>query len=99
MSISSDSIKKSYKVNVHLAKTTLSKLLNKAEQGEETIITRSGKPIAKLVPYKGQESQKEPRKFGQWKGKVWFSEDYDQADTEIQKAFEDSIKKIDKDVL
>jgi prevent-host-death family protein len=37
-------------VNVHEAKTQFSKLLEKAERGEEVIIARSGKPIAKLVP-------------------------------------------------
>jgi prevent-host-death family protein len=37
-------------VNVHEAKTTLSELLKKVEAGEEIIIARAGKPIARLVP-------------------------------------------------
>ena len=37
-------------VNVHEAKTTLSELLKKVEAGEEIIIARAGKPVARLVP-------------------------------------------------
>ena len=40
---------KSKTVNVHEAKTHLSKLLQRVEDGEEVVITRSGKPVAKLV--------------------------------------------------
>jgi prevent-host-death family protein len=39
-----------HKVNVHEAKTNLSELLKKVEAGEEVIIARAGKPIARLVP-------------------------------------------------
>ncbi len=42
----------SLQVNVHEAKTQLSKLLAKVEQGEEVVIARDGKPIAKLVPFR-----------------------------------------------
>lgn len=38
-------------VNVHEAKTTLSRLLARVEAGEEIVIARGGKPIARLVPY------------------------------------------------
>ena len=38
-------------VNVHAAKTNLSRLLERAEAGEEIVIGRAGKPIAKFVPY------------------------------------------------
>ncbi|HEV8724285.1 MAG TPA: type II toxin-antitoxin system Phd/YefM family antitoxin [Candidatus Binatia bacterium] len=37
-------------VNIHQAKTELSKLVERAESGEETVIARAGKPAAKLVP-------------------------------------------------
>ncbi|MGH9321991.1 MAG: type II toxin-antitoxin system Phd/YefM family antitoxin, partial [Vicinamibacteria bacterium] len=40
-------------MNVHEAKTHLSKLLERVEAGEEVIIARNGKAVAKLVPYKG----------------------------------------------
>ena len=38
------------KVNVHEAKTHLSELLKRVEAGEEIVIARSGKPVARLVP-------------------------------------------------
>ena len=38
-------------VNVHDAKTHLSKLLERAEAGEEIVIARAGRPVARLVPY------------------------------------------------
>ncbi len=37
-------------VNIHAAKTHLSQLVERAEAGEETVIARSGKPVARLVP-------------------------------------------------
>jgi prevent-host-death family protein len=37
-------------VNMHEAKTTLSKLVERVEAGEEIVIARNGKPVAKLVP-------------------------------------------------
>jgi len=37
-------------VNIHQAKTGLSKLVERAEAGEEVLIARAGKPVAKLVP-------------------------------------------------
>lgn len=61
-------------VNVHEAKTHLSRLLERVERGEEITIARAGKPIAKLVPI-------EPRKtrgmWGKYKGQIWMSEDFD----------------------
>ena len=53
-------------VNVHQAKTHLSKLLLRVQDGEEIIIAKAGKPYAKIVPV-GQPS---PRKPGIAKGKV-----------------------------
>lgn len=48
----SDLAPESYQiVNVHLAKTHLSQLLQKVEQGEEVVIARSGVPIARLVAW------------------------------------------------
>lgn len=53
-------------VNMHEAKTSLSKLLVKVLQGDEIIISKSGKPMAKLIPYKKPKSEK--RKLGNAKG-------------------------------
>lgn len=48
-------------VNVHEAKTQLSRLLAQAEAGEEVVIARSGRPVARLVPFSDPPC---PRRFG-----------------------------------
>jgi len=62
-------------VNIHQAKTQLSKLVEAAAQGEEIIIAKSGKPLARLVQL--AQPEKKPRKPGALKGKIWISEDFD----------------------
>jgi prevent-host-death family protein len=55
-------------VNVHAAKTQLSRLLEQVEAGEEIIIARAGKPVARLVPL---ETAKLPQRIpGRLKGKI-----------------------------
>ena len=61
-------------VNVHEAKTTLSRLLVEVEKGKEIIVARNGKPVAKIVPF---SDAKKPRVFGKGRGRVWISEDFD----------------------
>ncbi|HYU61918.1 MAG TPA: type II toxin-antitoxin system Phd/YefM family antitoxin [Solirubrobacterales bacterium] len=76
--------KKTY--NMHEAKTHLSRLAERAANGEEIVIARNGRPLAKLAPI---EEKREPRKLGLWKGKVWISDDFDDPlPWEIQKYFE-----------
>jgi len=70
--------------NIHQAKTNLSKLIEKTQNGEEVIIAKAGKPVAKLVPHK---EVPKPREFGALKGKVWISPDFDDEDEEINKLF------------
>ncbi len=53
-------------INIHEAKTQLSKLIEAVETGEEIIIARAGKPVAKLVPYKPVKPVRTP---GLMKGK------------------------------
>jgi prevent-host-death family protein len=60
-------------VNVHEAKTHLSKLLQRVAGGEEIIIARDGKPIARLAPLK----EHAPRVPGIDRGKVFVHEDWD----------------------
>ena len=60
--------------NVHEAKTHLSKLLERAERGEEIIIAKSGRPVARLVPIVGQTERRRP---GSAKGTLWVSDDFD----------------------
>lgn len=73
-------------VNTHEAKTHLSKLLERVESGEEIVIGRAGKPVAKLVPYTEPLRRRE---FGAWKGKVWLAPDWDSDETneEIARLF------------
>ena len=52
-------------VNVHEAKTHLSKLLGRVEAGEEIILARAGKPCARLVPY---EQKQAGRRIGLLRG-------------------------------
>jgi prevent-host-death family protein len=75
-------------VNVHAAKTQLSKLLERAEAGEEIVIGRAGKPIAKLVPYVPDRPR---RVFGALKGQVRILPGFDDLDDEVTRDFEDSI--------
>ena len=54
-------------VNVHEAKTHLSRLLERVEAGEEIILARAGKPCARLVPIAGEAPSRRP---GRLKGRV-----------------------------
>ena len=57
---------------IHEAKTNLSKLIQKACDGEEVIIAKGKKPIAKLVAIQVADR---PRKPGRFKGKIWWTPD------------------------
>jgi prevent-host-death family protein len=63
------------KINIHDAKTNFSKLVDKAEAGEEIIIARRGKPIAKLIGLGPVKNRREP---GSAKGdSIFVAEDFD----------------------
>jgi prevent-host-death family protein len=61
-------------VNIHQAKTNLSRLLAEVAEGEDVVIAKSGKPVARLIPFK---PARQPRVPGSMKGKIWISEDFD----------------------
>jgi prevent-host-death family protein len=61
-------------VNVHEAKTHLSRLLSRVQAGEEIIIARAGRPVARLVPFRHRPAK---RVAGTAKGKVKISADFD----------------------
>ncbi|HEV2719812.1 MAG TPA: type II toxin-antitoxin system prevent-host-death family antitoxin [Thermoanaerobaculia bacterium] len=71
-------------VNVHEAKTGLSKLLEDVEAGERVVIARAGKPVAVLVPFKAAVKR---RKLGQFAGQVKIHEDFDELPDDIAEAF------------
>lgn len=73
-------------INMHEAKTHLSRLAERASNGEEIVIARSGRPLAKLVPI---GDQRKPRTLGLWSGKVWVGADFDDPlPREVQQQFE-----------
>lgn len=61
-------------VNLHAAKTHLSRLVDAAAGGEDVVIAKAGKPMVRLVPVAAK-----PRRmgFGADKGKIWMSADFD----------------------
>lgn len=76
----------SFTVNMHDAKTHLSKLAERAANGEEIVIARNGRPLARLVAL---EPAREHRKIGLWKGQVRVSDDFDDPlPPELQRYFE-----------
>ncbi len=62
-------------VNIHHAKTNLSKLIAAAESGEEVIIARSGKPAVKLVLV-GDNKPTRRNLLGSGIGKLWMADDF-----------------------
>jgi prevent-host-death family protein len=69
--------------NVHDAKTHLSRLLERVAQGEEVIIAKSGRPVAKLV-----RVAVEPRRPGRLKGRIHMGPGFDEPlPDEILRAF------------
>lgn len=62
-------------VNVHEAKTHLSRLLERVERGEEVTIARAGTPVARLVPI--EPVKKTRGMLGKYKGQIWMSDDFD----------------------
>lgn len=59
-------------VTMHEAKTTLSRLIEEALQGQEILIALAGRPVVRLVSIKPKK-----RKLGRWKGRVRMSKDFD----------------------
>jgi prevent-host-death family protein len=73
-------------VNIYEAKTKLSKLVDLAAAGQEIIIARNGKPVARLTTLK---EEKRPLVYGLLEGEGWIADDFnDPLPDEIQKYFE-----------
>ncbi len=62
-------------VNIHEAKTHLSRLLTRVERGDEIIIARAGRPIARLLPF--DPLHKPAPILGGARGQVWIADDFD----------------------
>ncbi len=63
-------------VNIHEAKTRLSKLLEQVKLGEDVVIAKAGQPIARLVPYTPPKRKIAPP--GAMKGEIWIAADFDE---------------------
>lgn len=74
------------RVGMHEAKTQLSKLVERAEAGEDVVIQRNGKPAVRLVPVVD-----EPRSLatvrGAWRGRVRIASDFDELPADMAEAF------------
>lgn len=70
--------------DIQEARNWLSRLVDRALDGEEIILSREGKPAVRLVPLREGEA---PRAGGQWKGKVHIAEDFDELPDDIARAF------------
>lgn len=72
-------------VGMHEAKTKLSQLVARAEAGEEIVIARNGKPVARLVPVASTNSV--AAVHGALRGRVHLAEDFDELPDDIAEAF------------
>ena len=70
--------------NISEAKAQLSALIEKVQAGEEVIIGKAGKPVARLVKYENNQKARQP---GALKGKIKISHDFDMLPDDIAKAF------------
>lgn len=61
-------------INISQAKALLSRLVEEAAGGEEIVITKHNRPVARLVAL---ETPTRPRKPGGWEGQVWIADDFD----------------------
>jgi prevent-host-death family protein len=70
--------------NISEAKAELSALIARVQQGDEVILAKAGKPVAKLVPYTGAVQSRVP---GSMKGEIWIAPDFDQLPDDMAEAF------------
>jgi prevent-host-death family protein len=70
--------------NISQAKAELSALIERVLKGEEVILSRAGKPVAKLVPYRGLQA---PRTPGSMSGEIWIAPDFDRLPDGMVEAF------------
>ncbi len=73
-------------VGMHEAKTKLSQLVERAEAGEDIVLQRNGKPVARLVAI-GEDSRSLAAIRGAWRGRVRMADDFDELPDDIAAAF------------
>jgi len=72
------------KVNMHEAKSQLSKLGKLAWEGEEIVIAKDGEPYLRLEPYRKPKTK---RQSGVLKGQIWIAQDFDETPQEVIDSF------------
>ena len=72
-------------INVHEAKTHLSRILEEIAAGDEVILAKAGKPMAVLSPY---QQQKKKRRFFQMEGAIEIADDFSETPSDFRSAFE-----------
>ncbi|HEV8557395.1 MAG TPA: type II toxin-antitoxin system prevent-host-death family antitoxin [Actinophytocola sp.] len=78
-------------VNIHEAKTHLSRLLEQVAQGERVVISKAGKPVADLVPH-----QRSRVRIGGMKGQIVYDDaTFDEPDPDILRMFDDEDDELD----
>ncbi|MBP9650855.1 MAG: type II toxin-antitoxin system Phd/YefM family antitoxin [Syntrophaceae bacterium] len=78
-------------INIHEAKTHLSRLVEEASQGKSFIIAKAGKPLVKVTPLSEKE-QKDEQKLGFMKGELVVPDDFDSmGESEIIRLFEGKL--------
>ena len=63
---------------LHEAKTHLSRLVNEAAAGEDVVIKRNGKPVARLVPVEEKPANGLMSLYGSYKGRIHIADDFDE---------------------
>ena len=72
--------------NLYDAKMRLSELVDRAASGEEIVIAKNGRPLARLGPIPVEKPSRMP---GGWEGKVWIADDFDESlPLSLQRSFE-----------
>lgn len=72
-------------VNIHEAKTHLSRLIDRAATGEDIVIARAGRPVVRMVPYIERTQRRAP---GSMAGRISISPDFDDTPSWLLDAFE-----------
>jgi len=71
-------------VSLYTAKTQLSRLVDRAAAGEEIVIAKSGRPMARLVAYR---SRTKPRTLGGYEGKIKMRKSFDSLPVDVTRVF------------
>ena len=75
-------------VNMHEAKSQLSKLAEKAWEGEEVVIAKAGVPYLDILPHR---VERKPRKPGRYKGQIKMASDFDKTPADLIDLFESEL--------